>query len=93
MVNEDDLKRPLVPLKLAKASLEVHLETIPGRVGLGRVGLGRVGLGRVGPVRLGPILIIRLTQSSCAGAGTEIRKNGGCNCRIHFATQLYCTYG
>ena len=34
MVNEDDLKRPLVPSKVAKASLELHLGTIPGRVGL-----------------------------------------------------------
>ena len=33
LVNEDDLKRPLVPLKLAKASLKLHLETISGRVG------------------------------------------------------------
>ena len=72
-----DLKKPLVPLKVAKASLELHLETIPVRVGPGRVGPGRVGPGRVGP-----IVILRLTQSSCAGAGTELgkkRKNNGGN--------------
>ena len=60
MVNEDHLKRPHVPLKLAKASLELHLEAIPGRVGL---------------VLFGPIVKIRLTQSSCAGAGTELGNN------------------
>ena len=38
LVNESDLKRPLVPLKVAKAILELHLETIPGRVGSVRVG-------------------------------------------------------
>ena len=38
MVNEADLKRPLVPLKVAKASLELHLGIIPGRVGSCRVG-------------------------------------------------------
>ena len=36
LVNKDDLKRPLVPSKVAKASLELHLGTIPGRVGWGR---------------------------------------------------------
>ena len=41
LVNESDLKRPLVPLKVAKTSLKQHLETILGRVGPGRVGLGR----------------------------------------------------
>ena len=46
---EEDLKKPLVPLKVAKASLELHLETIPVRVSPGRVG---------------PIVILRLTQSS-----------------------------
>ena len=56
---ETDLKRPKVPLKVAIASLELHLGTIPGRSGL---------------VRVGPIVIIRLTQSSCAGAGTELGK-------------------
>ena len=30
---EEDIKKPLVPLKVAKASLELHLETIPVRVG------------------------------------------------------------
>ena len=54
---EEDLKKPLVPLKVAKASLELHLETIPVRVCPGRVG---------------PIVILRLTQSSWAGAGTEL---------------------
>ena len=38
LVYEKDLKRPLVPLKEAKASLELHLETIPGRSGPGRSG-------------------------------------------------------
>ena len=33
LVNKNDLKRPLVHLKLAKASLELHLGTIPGQVG------------------------------------------------------------
>ena len=33
MVNEDDFKRPQVPLKVAKAKLEPHLGTIPVRVG------------------------------------------------------------
>ena len=60
-VNKADLKRPLVPLKVAKASLELHLETIPGRSG---------------SVRSGPIVILRLTQSSCAGAGTELGNCG-----------------
>ena len=34
-VNEDDLKRHLVPTKVAKASIELHLGTIPSRVGVG----------------------------------------------------------
>ena len=38
LVYEEDLKRPLVPLKEAKATLERYLETIPGRFGSGRVG-------------------------------------------------------
>ena len=33
LVSEDDLKRPLVPLKVAKFSPELHLGTIPGRLG------------------------------------------------------------
>ena len=41
LVNEDDLKRPLVPSKVSKASLELHLRTIPGRVA--SAGLGWVG--------------------------------------------------
>ena len=40
LLNEDGLKGPLVPLKVAKSSLELHLGTIPGRVGWGRVGWG-----------------------------------------------------
>ena len=44
---EDDLKGPLVPLKVAKPSLELHLGTIPGRLGYW--------------VGLGPIVIIRLS--------------------------------
>ena len=46
LVNEDNLKRPLVPLKVAKFRLKLHLGTIPG-------GVGSVGLG--------PIVIIRLS--------------------------------
>ena len=57
-VNKADLKRPLVPLKVVKASL--HFGTIPAWVG---------------SVRVGPIVILRLTQSSCARAGTELGKN------------------
>ena len=41
LVNEDDLKRPLVPLKVAKAILELHLETIPGWSRSVRVSSGR----------------------------------------------------
>ena len=33
MVIEEDLRRPLVPLKVSKCSIELHLGTIPGRVG------------------------------------------------------------
>ena len=55
MVNEDELQRKLVPLKVAKASLELHLGTIPGGVGWGGVGSGG----------LGPIVIIRLSQFNC----------------------------
>ena len=33
-VNKADLKMPLVPLKVAKASLGLYFETIPVRVGL-----------------------------------------------------------
>ena len=62
-----DLKSPLVSLKVAKASPELYLETIPVRVGPGRSGSGRVG----------PIVILRLTQSSWAGAGTELGNNTG----------------
>ena len=40
-VNKADLKRPLVPLKVAKASIELHLETIPARSGSVRSGSGR----------------------------------------------------
>ena len=47
LVNEDNLKRPIVPFKVAKSSLDLHLGTIPGRVGTGR---------------LSPIVIIRLSQ-------------------------------
>ena len=50
LVNEDNLKRPLVPFKVTKTSLERHLGTIPG-------GLGKVGLG--------PLAIIRLYQFNC----------------------------
>ena len=32
MLNEDDVKRPLVPLKVGKARLELPLGTIPVRV-------------------------------------------------------------
>ena len=60
LVNVDDLKRPLVPLKVAKACLELHLGTI---------------LARVGSDRVDPIMILRLSQSSCTGAGTELGKN------------------
>ena len=38
LVNEVDLKRPLVPLIVAEASLKLHLGTIPGRVGSGGLG-------------------------------------------------------
>ena len=38
MVNEDNFKRLLVPSKIAKANLELHLGTILGRVGSGGVG-------------------------------------------------------
>ena len=55
LVNEDDLKRPLVPSKVSKASLELHLRTILGGVGSGRVRSGG----------LGPIVIIRLSQFNC----------------------------
>ena len=41
LVHENDLKGPLVPSKVSKASLELHLGTIPGRVGSARVGSGR----------------------------------------------------
>ena len=33
------LLQVVVPLKVAKTSLELHLETIPGRIGSGWVGL------------------------------------------------------
>ena len=56
-VNKANLKKPLVPFKIAKAILGLHLGTIPARVG---------------SVRSGPIVILRLTESSCAGAGTEL---------------------
>ena len=39
LVNINDLRRPLVHLKLAKASLELHPGTIPGGIGSGGVGL------------------------------------------------------
>ena len=55
LLNEDDFKGPLVPLKVAKSSLELHFGTIPGRLGSGR--LGWVGLG--------PIVIIMLSQFNC----------------------------
>ena len=58
-VNEADLKRPLIPLKVAKARLELHFGTIPAWVG---------------SVRVGPIVILKLTQSNCAGTGTELGK-------------------
>ena len=58
LVYEEDLKRPLVPLKEAN----LYLEIIPVRIGSVRVSSGRVG----------PIVILRLTQSSWAGAGTEL---------------------
>ena len=41
LVYEEDHKRPLVPLKEAKATLDLYLETIPVRVGSVRVGSGR----------------------------------------------------
>ena len=59
LVYEEDLKSLLVPLKVSKTSLELPLETIPVRVG---------------SVRVSPIMILRLTQSSWAGAGTELGK-------------------
>ena len=47
----DDLKGPLVILKVAKSSLDLHLGTILGRVG--------------SVVGLGPIVIIRLSLFNC----------------------------
>ena len=44
-VNKADIKRPVVPLKVAKASIELHLETIPARSGSVRSGSVRVGPG------------------------------------------------
>ena len=41
MVNEDNLKRHLVPLNVAKVSLELHFRTIPCRVNW--AGFGWVG--------------------------------------------------
>ena len=38
VVNEDDFRRPQVPLKVAKAKLELHIEPIPARVGSVRSG-------------------------------------------------------
>ena len=55
LLNEDDFKGPLVPLKVAKSSLELHLGTILVRV-------GSVGVGSVGVC---PIVIIRLSQFNC----------------------------
>ena len=43
LVYEENLKRPLVPLKEAKATLEMYFETIPVRVGSIWVGLVRFG--------------------------------------------------
>ena len=62
---KEGFKKPLVPLKVAKGNLELHLKTIP--------------------VRVGPIVILRLTQSSCAWAGTELgnKKN-----KVFFAHPL-----
>ena len=40
LVNEDNLKGPLVPLKVAKSSLELHLGTILVEVDWGWVGWG-----------------------------------------------------
>ena len=57
LINEDDLKRPLVPLKLAKASPKLHLETTPGWVG---------------PGRFGPIMIIRLLSPAVLGLGLSL---------------------
>ena len=37
-INKADLKKRLVTLKVAKASLELHLGTIPARLGPGRSG-------------------------------------------------------
>ena len=37
LLNEDDLRGPLLPLKVVKSSLELHFVTIPG--GVGSVGL------------------------------------------------------
>ena len=68
---EEDIKKPLVPLKVAKANLELHLETIP--------------------VRVGPIVILRLTQSSWAGAGTELCKNHLYLLRTEIHTQILNT--
>ena len=50
-MKEDDLKGPLVILKVAKSSLDLHLGTILGRVR--------------SVVGLGPIVIIRLSQFNC----------------------------
>ena len=76
LVKDDDIKSPLVPLRIAKASLELHLDTFPARVGLGRVSLGRVGPGRVGPGPFGPgrSNSDNKSDSSSAWAGTEICK-------------------
>ena len=43
LVYEEDLKRPLVPFKEAKATLDHYLETIPVRVRSVRVCSGRFG--------------------------------------------------
>ena len=41
LVNEDGFKRPKVPVKEAKAKLELPLGPIPGRSGLKMAGAGR----------------------------------------------------
>ena len=46
----DRVNSPLVPIEVAKASLELHFGTIPGRMGSGGVG---------------PIVIIRVSQFHC----------------------------
>ena len=82
LFNDDDLKRSLIPLKVAKPSLKLHLGTTPGRLGCW-----------VGSNSDYKAISVQLQLQ--LPAGTELGKNGFTPTRIYYLLiqTIYLYYG